>query len=80
MLNGLDCNIVVSEFQLQSCLNILFRTNTFRKQIISFISQVWAKKYHYLPPTTMDLVLNYNKYVFAIKLRKQTKPNQITNL
>ena len=30
--NALDCNIVVSEFELQSCYHVHFRTNTLWKR------------------------------------------------
>ena len=33
----LDCDILVSEFELQSRYHVHFRTKTFRKYMISFI-------------------------------------------
>ena len=41
--NVLDCNIVVSEFELQSCSFVHFRFNVIWKEWTSSSSQSWAK-------------------------------------
>ena len=53
-----DCNIVVSEFKLQSCYYVHFWTNTLGKGINPLIPiSIWVEKYHY-SSTKMALVLN----------------------
>ena len=41
--NVLNCNIIVSEFKLQSQYNVIFRTNTLVKSMNSFIPQQLIK-------------------------------------
>ena len=44
--NVLDCNIVINEFELQSCYYIDFRTNTLGKDINSLKGCIWLKITH----------------------------------
>ena len=54
----LHCDIVVSEFELQSLYYIHFQTNTFGKVWLHSSSQLWIKSYHYFCSTRMTLAVN----------------------
>ena len=70
--NVVDCDLVVSEFELQSRYYVNFRTNTFGKGM-NFL-------FHHLPNSTANILLQgwflhqiTHKVWYAIKLRSQTK-------
>ena len=70
MVNVLNCNIIVSEFEIQLCYNIHFRTNTIAKGRIPPIllraretgirSQV--ESYHKLKKMVLDASLRNTQY------------------
>ena len=43
MIDVFDCDIVVSEFELQSCYHVHFRTNTLGRVMNPLIPQMWVK-------------------------------------
>ena len=57
--NVLDCDIAVSEFELQLCNEVHFQTNTHWKRYRTpFILPGWVKKYHCYFSIMMALALN----------------------
>ena len=58
MANVLDCNIVISEFKLQSRINFQFYTNTFRKVGNLLSPKLRVKYYQYCFSTNLILALN----------------------
>ena len=70
MANVLDCDNIVSEFELQSCYYVHFRTNALGKNINPLIL-------HLCPSLTMVLALSKPRRLirYYIKKPKQTKPN-----
>ena len=69
--NMLNCDIVVSEFNIQ--LHSLLGYNTLVKGMNSLITQLWFKSYHYCSSTRIALTLNNQKRNQAkpFKLKKQ---------
>ena len=70
MVKVLGCNIVVSEFKLQSCHYVHFRTNTLWKSMTPLSPQLWVK-WNHCCSTIMVLVLNNPEYWYGIY--KETK-------
>ena len=71
LINVLNFEIIVSEFELQSCYYIHFRTNTLGKAMDSFSPQL----YHYWFSTKIVLALNSSWHSICHSTKKpiQTK-------
>ena len=56
--NVLNCDIVVSEFELKSCNYVHFQTNSLEKGINPLTPSLWLKFLNLFSSTRMDLTLD----------------------
>ena len=66
VVNVLKCDIVVSEFKIQSNYYVPFWTNTYRKGVNSLYPppHIWRKYNFYCPSTRMTLVFKKKTVMF----------------
>ena len=79
MVKAIDCRIIVSEFEFQSCYYVHFRTNTLGKGINPPYPPIYGL--NSIPAVLLEGWLWHwitNKGWYAIKQRNQTKPKILT--
>ena len=69
VVNGLECDILVSEFKIQSCYFANFRTKTQKKDIEPFYPPPWVKKYQCCYSTRMALALNNSRKLICHQVK-----------